>query len=150
MCCSVQGLQCMCGLGKPTGLGLRQRQGATPGPEAYISSHLPTPLIPRSGDCAPMKDLSPCKLGGMRLYSHASKVKVCATLLACRYRSRKRNLFSMQLRILEKSGCGFTMCYYNHLAITQTQSEFQIRRLGSICKRVCIFFKVFGKLVTFP
>lgn len=105
---------------------------------------------PSSGDCAPTEDLSPCQLGGMRLYSHASKVKVCATVLACRYRSRKRNLFSMQLRILEKSGVGYTMRYYNHLAIIQTQSQFQIRRLGSICKCVCIFFKVFGKLVTFP
>lgn len=86
--------------------GTSQRQGAAPGPEVYTSSHLPTPLIPHSGDCAPMEDLSPCKLGGMRLYSHASKVKVCATLLACRCRSRKRKIFSMQLRILGKSRCG--------------------------------------------
>lgn len=65
-------------------LRLSQRQGAAPGPEVYTSSHLPTLLIPHLGECAPMKDLSPCKLGGARLYSLASKVKVCATLLACR------------------------------------------------------------------
>lgn len=82
-------------------LSVQNHRAGAPGQEVYTSSHISVFPLPHSDDCPSIK-IPPCKLGGVELYSQASKFKVCVTLLVCRYWSRKRNLFSMQLRILKR------------------------------------------------